>query len=128
MSLGPVSDSPVYGIMDPDYAAFYSKARCVAWTLGYALAVHGSFTRDLDVVAIPWAPKPCDPEELVERIAHGTGMFLPGKAPTLKPHGRLVWILLFPQPEDPRWVDFSVMPFLRTAKNQTDDHQENRSV
>ena len=47
------SVSPVYGILDPDYARFFSKARCTAHMDGYALAIHGSFTRDLDIIAIP---------------------------------------------------------------------------
>ena len=41
-------------IYDPDYARAYSIIRCIAWSYGYAACLHGSFTRDLDVVLVPW--------------------------------------------------------------------------
>ena len=101
--------APVYGVMDPDYARFFSKARCIAWSEGYALAVHGSFTRDLDVIAIPWAAKPCEPAKLAVRVAYRTGMRLVDDKPTEREHGRLAWTIMFEDGADPRWIDFSVM-------------------
>ena len=35
---------------------------------GYALALHGSCERDLDLIAVPWVPKACAPESLVMSI------------------------------------------------------------
>lgn len=102
-------DEPVYGIMDPDYARFFSKARCVAKSHGYALALHGTFTRDLDVVAVPWTAKPSSAATLVANILSATDMRSP-HAMTVKDHSRRVWTLQFPTPGDPRFIDFSVMP------------------
>lgn len=99
---------PVYGIFDPDYARVFTKARCIAWSEGYALAVHGSFTRDLDLLAVPWADHACDAEHLVDRIADACGLKPNGHPPGDKPHGRRAWTLLFPAFGDPRFIDLSV--------------------
>jgi hypothetical protein len=99
---------PVYGIFDPDYARVFTKARCIAWSEGYALAVHGSFTRDLDLLAVPWADHACDAEHLVDRIADACGLKPNGHPPGDKPHGRRAWTLLFPEFGDPRFIDLSV--------------------
>lgn len=101
---------PVYGIMDPDYARFFSMARCIAKAEGYALALHGSFTRDLDVIAIPWVASPnSTPSQLAHQIAGRTGL---GLHPVMQPreHGRMTWTMHFPDFGDPRYVDFSVTP------------------
>lgn len=99
-----------YGIIDPDYARVYTIARVLAWSEGYALAMHGSFARDLDLLAVPWADHACDPEHLVRRIEGATGLKLTRHPPGEKPHGRRAWTLLFPTFGDPRFVDISVMP------------------
>jgi len=36
------------------YAVVYPTLRDVAKLHGYALAIHGTMTRDFDLVAIPW--------------------------------------------------------------------------
>jgi len=94
---------------DPDYASFLSKARIIARQDGYALAVHGSAQRDLDVIAVPWVADPRQPIHLVTRIAFGTGLTIQTNEPTVREHGRLVWCLLFPVFGDPRYVDVSVI-------------------
>lgn len=101
-----------YGIVDPDYARVFTKARCVAWQEGYALMMHGSFTRDLDLLAVPWADKCCDAEHLVRRICSRANLELLEKPATLKPHGRLSFTAMFKAFADPRFVDISVMPAL----------------
>ena len=98
-----------YGIIDPDYARVFTIARCLAWAEGYALAMHGSFTRDLDMIATPWTDKPCEPAHLVNRIADAAKLKLKGGPPTKKPHGRLAWSMGFEGFGDPRWVDLSVV-------------------
>lgn len=98
-----------FGVIDPDYATAYTKARIAAWQHGYAIALQGSFTRDLDLVAIPWADSASDSETLVAAIEYRTGLKRQG-APSEKPHGRKAWSLLFPAFEDPRWIDISVVP------------------
>lgn len=36
------------------YASFFGILQGIANKHGYALAVHGSFTRDMDLIAVPW--------------------------------------------------------------------------
>ena len=98
-------------IYDPDYARAYSIIRCTAWSYGYSALLHGSFTRDLDVVLVPWTDQASVPfEPLLRLLAERTGLTVQGDAPKLKPHGRLSWSLLFPAFGDPRWIDISCMP------------------
>ena len=101
-----------YGIIDPDYARVFTQARAVAWTEGYAIMMHGSFTRDLDLLAVPWTDRACEAEHLVRRIEAATKLTVISGKPSVKPHGRLAWTLVFPKFEDPRFVDLSVMPRL----------------
>lgn len=103
------SDGQAYGIIDPDYARVFTMARVWGWNYGYAIAMHGSFTRDLDLVAIPWTDSACPPDQLVKLIADAADLAISG-APGNKPHGRLAWTLLFKAFGDPRFVDLSVMP------------------
>lgn len=103
------SSAPHYGIIDPDYARVFTVARCLAWAEGYALAMHGSFTRDLDLIAVPWADTVCAPDHLIARIADAADLKVNGAAGT-KPHGRRAYTLLFKGFADPRWIDISVLP------------------
>lgn len=101
----------VYGIIDPDYGRVYTIIRLLAWQEGYAIGMHGSFTRDLDLIAVPWdAGRRCDPKHLIARILDATDLKSQHSNPGIKPHGRLVWTLLFPGFGDPRFVDLSIMP------------------
>ena len=100
----------------PAYVMLYECLSDVARAHGYALAIHGSLQRDLDLVAIPWTEEAGDPDELVEALRQrgqhwmfeGPG----GERPpiydaTPKPHGRMAYTL--PIMGD-RFVDVSVMP------------------
>ncbi len=92
------------------------KLMTVAKRLGYAIALHGSFTRDLDVVAIPWTDEAVPAEELAESLraeVHGWLQATSGKPdPIEKPHGRLCWSIHL-EPDGIGYIDLSVMP--RTA-------------
>ncbi|MCY1644771.1 hypothetical protein [Methylorubrum sp. SL192] len=99
-----------YGIIDPDYARVFTKARVIAWQKGYAIMMHGSFTRDLDLIAVPWTDAACEPEHLMRRIADAADLKAVSDEPGHKPHGRLAWTLLFQSFGDPRFIDLSVMP------------------
>jgi hypothetical protein len=115
----------------PFFACLYPGLCDVARKCGYALAIHGTVTTDLDLVAIPWVPEalPADvlmnalmshlsacgyedllrqdlPEELVRQIMarKEPGTDLGG---TLKPHGRIAWNLYLQAGSK---VDLSVMP------------------
>jgi hypothetical protein len=108
----PPSAEAVYGIIDPDYARVFTSARCIAWSEGYALLMHGSFTRDLDLLAVPWTDKACEPEHLARRIESSRGLKLAHASPCEKSHGRLAWTLRFDVFGDPRFIDLSIMPRL----------------
>ena len=101
----------LFGIIDPDYARIYTQARIVAWQYGWACLAHGSFTRDLDLLLVPWADRAVedDPQYLVNRIADAAGLKIQGP-PSEKPHGRMAWSLLLPGFTEVRWVDVSAMP------------------
>jgi len=113
-----------YGIIDPDYARVFTQARVIAWQYGYACVVHGSFTRDLDLLLVPWEDRAGpNHDQLLKLIADACGLrFKDGKdvmeaTPdyTEKPHGRLACSLFFRAPGDRRWVDISIMPCDQTA-------------
>lgn len=109
------------------YAWMVPRITEVARELGYAIGVHGSMHRDLDLIAVPWTEEAKPADELVEAIreyvdgiitATGTegarwsveqGKFVSAtiENPARKPHGRLAWnIHLANGP----FLDISVMP------------------
>lgn len=93
----------------PAYAAgIYPQLAEKAKDLGYALAIHGSLNRDLDIVAIPWVDNAVDPIVLIKELCdifHIEPNHDINK-PEVKPHGRLAWSL-------PLWwgayIDISVI-------------------
>lgn len=112
----PVSPTwPAYGIIDPDYARYYSIIRCTAWSYGYAIGMHGSFTRDLDLIMVPWTDEARDATHVMKVIASRTDLRLHSETPGTKPHGRVVFTFHLPGFGDPRWIDLSVMPKLAEA-------------
>ena len=101
--------------------------REVARRNGYALAVHGSLERDIDLLAAPWRDGATAAEDLIKDlygackavVGHATGpggwteteKFDPPAGslpnPDRKPYGRLAWsILLGGGP----YLDISIMP------------------
>jgi hypothetical protein len=105
----------------PMYATLLPPLSEAARSVGYALAVHGTMARDLDVVAIPWTDKATSAEEVVramaETVARRAGDDLVigyphSSAPTL-PHGRQCYSIPFRmggEADDPGYVDVAVMP------------------
>ena len=71
----------------------------VARKSGYAIGVHGSMTRDMDIIAVPWVDRAVPPKVLAYRIHktvckyHYTPEFLDADV-TVKPRGRLSWALI----------------------------------
>ena len=107
-------------ILDPDYARIYTQARVIAWSYGYTCAAIGSYTRDLDLLLVPWTEQASgDHDQLLKLIAQSCGLrFRDGQEDVLmskpdytdKPHGRKACSLFFPGPYDRRWVDIGIMP------------------
>lgn len=93
----------------PAYAGLIPMLADVAREHGYALAVHGSMQRDLDLLAAPWTEQASDAETLVAAL-HDRVRWMaeaPPDGPTEQPHGRRSWaITLYGGP----YLDVSVMP------------------
>ena len=106
----------VFGIIDPDYARIFTQARIMAWQYGYACLAHGSFTRDLDLLLVPWADRTV-PEAggVVNRIADVCGLKVQHGCPSDKPHGRRAWSLMLPGFGEVRWVDVSAYAAMAPA-------------
>lgn len=88
---------------------------------GYALGVHGSMARDLDLIAVPWIDSAAPAETLVEALRDAVGGYirndpqtsanqynLDTKNPSDKPHGRRAWSIYFSGRRF--YIDLSVMP------------------
>ena len=104
-------------IQDPDYARVFTIARCIAWSYGYAAVVHGSYTRDLDLLLVPWEDSAKgNNDQLVALIAQGAGLISSGHPPSEKPHGRKAYTLLFSKAADPRFIDISILPIYPQEK------------
>lgn len=97
----------------PVYAYLVPLLSAAARRVGYAVAVHGSMARDLDVVAVPWTDEAVSAEALLAAILascgftvdsiHGRSVIGPGA----KPHGRKAWTIPL---DGGCYIDLSVMP------------------
>lgn len=94
------------------YLGLLEKLRGAALGQGYALGLHGSVQRDLDLIAAPWSESAKPAESLVEalRVAVGGACHLPSVAE--RPHGRKCWVIYLPFREaaSTPYIDLSVMP------------------
>lgn len=94
--------------------AFLARLRAVARECGYAVAVHGSEQRDLDLIAAPWMPEATSASTLVQRLCDDLSLieYSDGRTrvrnPEPKPWGRLAWSLAGCPKH--RYVDLSVVP------------------
>lgn len=80
---------PNYG---PVYAAaMYPGLAEIFQRHGYALAVHGSLARDLDLIAVPWAETVSDVETVIAEMTATYAVRIIDGIPTLKNHGRLTY-------------------------------------
>jgi hypothetical protein len=99
--------------MSPVYVMLFIQASEVARECGYALAVHGTLARDIDILAAPWTDAAVPAEVLVQKIAERVGWLVEGKphlvGPEKKPHGRLAWSIPY---YAENFIDISVMPRL----------------
>ncbi len=89
------------------YASVYAGLRGVARRAGYALAIHGSMMKDLDLVAVPWTDEAIPQVDLVNRlIKRCRGWIAPTKNPGKKPHGRRAYTIHL---DATRYIDLSVI-------------------
>jgi len=101
------------------YAQLLPRFREVARSKGYALAVHGSMVRDLDLIAVPWIEAASSSWDLVEALREACVGFCPiagryesdqwvaVQQPEVRAHGRECWTIAF---GGKPYVDLSVIP------------------
>jgi len=103
------------------YFAIVPDAMEVARSMGYALLLHGSMSRDLDLVAVPWTTDAVRDEVLVEAIRAKFECWIGDCRLSAsdqlarfgsKPHGRRAWSLHL---GGHAFIDLSVMPRLGGA-------------
>ena len=99
------------------YVGLYEQLRNIAISNGYALAIHGSLARDMDLLAAPWTEHAIAAEELILKFVDTLGLNVDEGitllSPTneickgIKPHGRLAWNIML---GGHAYIDVSVMP------------------
>lgn len=101
-------------------ANIIEAARIAGRKHGYAIGVHGSLLRDVDLVACPWTDAAADPETLARAVAaelnggdsdRKTWRYHLAGEGSLKPHGRMAYVIHFWPGQDfgPTYIDLSVM-------------------
>jgi hypothetical protein len=106
------------------FVALIGLLHDVATKCGYALGVHGTMGRDLDLIAVPWTEEAITHSALAEEIRHVINgkiyslMTVPGSDkpvanPQVKAHGRVAWVI---HQGDGPYIDLSVMPRRRARK------------
>lgn len=91
------------------YTLFYPLLVKLGQEVGWVFTVHGSMTRDMDVVAAPWHTHAIPEEDLVKEVAKrlGANPLDPRIRRTVKPHGRVA--VLIPLGHGAT-LDLSVLP------------------
>jgi hypothetical protein len=100
----------------------------VANVHGYALAVHGSVQRDIDLIAVPWTEDAKDATTLVSAISSAVGGSMKEtrvgfkQSPETKPHGRIAWSIYMAEgAHESPYLDISVMPLVKTCKKKVQE-------
>lgn len=101
------------------YACLYSDLRKAAYECGYALALHGSMARDMDIIAVAWTDEATAPDVVVDKILEACAgtiyTHLSGKKGE-KPHGRLAYTITI---LGDWFIDLSVIPPRRKRKEKS---------
>ncbi|TAA11297.1 hypothetical protein EA658_16680 [Pseudoxanthomonas winnipegensis] len=91
----------------PTYMCLYPGLAAIARANGYALAVHGSLARDMDLIAVPWTESATAPEDVVAAIEHQFDIKRSGPLTPMR-HGRMVQTIVVQFGEC--FIDLSFMP------------------
>lgn len=82
------------------------RIRRIARDYGYAIAIHGSRERDLDLIAVPWINEASSAKELLTALNERENCIY--GPPNERPHGRVGYVLHgF---AGCKYVDLSIMP------------------
>ena len=76
------------------YISIIPDVIAVARKSGYAIGVHGSLTRDLDLIGAPWIKRCVKPITLVKRLAKALDAYYNPEG-TVRPHGRISYLIYF---------------------------------
>ena len=98
-------------ILKYKYKTMIAWIRTVARDRGYAIGVHGSLKRDLDLIAVPWVDEEWidTPDELAHNIARAVnGIIHKVQVPTQKPHGRVAYTIHL-HDVNKGWIDLSII-------------------
>lgn len=92
-SFGVIDVKP-RGMDDPDYARIFTQARIIAWQFGFALIHHGTCTRDLDLLLVPWEERATEKMafRLINQIAIHSNLTLKSDEPKQMPHALWGWL------------------------------------
>ena len=88
------------------YATFLHEIKQIALKYGYAIGVHGSMARDLDIIAVPWDETVKDEYRMIIEICDAIGGRVRGIEVFDKPHGRKAYMIPF----NDLYLDISVFP------------------
>lgn len=97
----------------PTYMCLYPGLASIARAHGYALAVHGSLARDMDLIAVPWIDSPKSPETVISAIESEFAIKRIGEL-TKAPHGRMIQTIGISFGEC--FIDLSFMPVIAHKK------------
>jgi hypothetical protein len=88
------------------FASYLPELRKAAWRLGYAIAIHGSMNRDMDLVAVPWDEWAVPHDELAAGLAKAVNSMIRTE-PTQGLYGRIGYVIPL---NGVYYIDLSVMP------------------
>lgn len=106
----------------PAYAAMYHELAECARKHGYALAIHGSLSRDFDLIAIPWVEDAGSPDDVIKEMT-STFALRNVDSGTAKPHGRQAYSLACGWGECA--LDLQFMPRVRKPYSSSDEDYDN---
>lgn len=99
------------------YEGLIAALRYTARRCGYAIAVHGSVQRDIDLIACPWRDTAISGDRLIENLVEvcravcGTARLREDdRNPEKKDCGRAAWSIYLSAHDDGPYLDISVMP------------------
>ena len=91
------------------FAGIIGPIRMAAHELGYAIAVHGSLKRDIDLVAIPWTKDAAPKETLLAALCDRIQGEPSEDGWRIRPHNRFAHIIRIPRQNPETYIDLSVM-------------------
>lgn len=103
----------------PVYCSIYPELAEIARKHGYAMAIHGTMARDFDLICIPWADEPSQPDAVVKEIT-ATYATTEITHHSQKQHGRMAYSVCFGFGDF--FADLSFMPRLTKQKLKFDPH------